>query len=83
MVIHDKVFTMAELKQMSNDTTTLPTLRDSLQIRVKEVDKGTYEGKIFIRFFPKCPHHPSSFIILSLSFYKKKKKMEKFFLRCF
>ncbi|KAK6617553.1 hypothetical protein RUM44_005141 [Polyplax serrata] len=40
LVIHDKVFTMADLKQNHNDTFTLPTLRDSLKIKIKEVDKG-------------------------------------------
>lgn len=43
LVIADKVFTMAELRSMGhNDTIVLPTIRDSLTIRVKEDDKREY-----------------------------------------
>lgn len=39
LVIADKVFTMAELRQLGNETIVLPTPRDVLSVRVKEDDK--------------------------------------------
>lgn len=43
LVISDKVFTMADLKAMgNNETIVLPTIRDSLTVRVKEDDKRKY-----------------------------------------
>lgn len=43
LVIADKVFTMADLKAMgNNETIVLPTIRDSLTVRVKEDDKRKY-----------------------------------------
>lgn len=33
---------MADLKFMGNDTIVLPTLRDSLHLRVKEIGKSEY-----------------------------------------
>lgn len=37
LVISDHVFTMAKIREMSNDTVFLPTARDSLKLRVKEL----------------------------------------------
>lgn len=39
LVVADKVFTMAELRNMGNDSIVLPTLRDALTIRVREDGK--------------------------------------------
>lgn len=36
LVIADQAYTMAKLREMSNDTIKLTTIRDSLKIRVKE-----------------------------------------------
>jgi hypothetical protein len=42
LVIADRVYTMNDLKHMSNETIILPSVRDSLRIRVKEEDKRKY-----------------------------------------
>uniref|UniRef100_U5EXZ7 Putative fasciclin 1 n=1 Tax=Corethrella appendiculata TaxID=1370023 RepID=U5EXZ7_9DIPT len=42
LVIADRIFTMNDLKNMANDSIVLPTVRDSLRIRVKEEDKRFY-----------------------------------------
>lgn len=39
LVIADRVYTMADLKAMGNDTIVLPTIRDALAVRVREDDK--------------------------------------------
>lgn len=36
LVIADQAYTMAKLKEMSNDTIFLPAARDTLKLRVKE-----------------------------------------------
>uniref|UniRef100_A0A1B6D4C3 FAS1 domain-containing protein n=1 Tax=Clastoptera arizonana TaxID=38151 RepID=A0A1B6D4C3_9HEMI len=42
LVADGRSYTMAELKRHSNDTITLPSFRDVLNIRVKENDKSYY-----------------------------------------
>ncbi|XP_026477303.1 fasciclin-1 [Ctenocephalides felis] len=42
LVIADKAYTMSDLKLMGNDTIVLPTLRDSLHLKVKEIGKNYY-----------------------------------------
>ncbi|RZF46663.1 hypothetical protein LSTR_LSTR002526 [Laodelphax striatellus] len=42
LVVADVSYTMAELKRMSNETITLPTVRDVLKLRVKENDNSYY-----------------------------------------
>lgn len=51
LVISDKVFTMADLKAMgNNETIVLPTIRDSLTVRVKEDDKRKYISFTYLLF---------------------------------
>ncbi|XP_020288792.1 fasciclin-1 [Pseudomyrmex gracilis] len=40
LVIADQAFTMAKLKEMSNDTIQLPAARDTLKLRVKEFNEN-------------------------------------------
>lgn len=40
LVVSDRAYTMAELKQLANDTVVLPTVRDHLKLRIKESDKS-------------------------------------------
>lgn len=43
LVIADRIYTMAKLNEMANGTKVLlPTVRDSLNIRVKEEDRRKY-----------------------------------------
>ncbi|GFG33414.1 hypothetical protein Cfor_04085, partial [Coptotermes formosanus] len=42
LVVSDRAYTMAELKQLANDTVVLPTVRDHLKLRIKESDKSYY-----------------------------------------
>lgn len=39
LVISDKAFTMADLRNMGNDSIVLPTIRDALTIKVREDGK--------------------------------------------
>ncbi|XP_011341884.1 fasciclin-1 isoform X3 [Ooceraea biroi] len=44
LVISDHAYTMAKIREISNDTIVLPTVRDSLKIRVKEHgENGKYD----------------------------------------
>ncbi|XP_039290461.1 fasciclin-1 isoform X3 [Nilaparvata lugens] len=45
LVVADVSYTMAELKRMSNETITLPTVRDVLKLRVKENDNNVAENE--------------------------------------
>lgn len=48
LVIADQAYTMAKLKEMSNDTIFLPSARDNLKLRVKEYGESyhvEWEGK--------------------------------------
>lgn len=36
LVVADQAYTMAKLREISNDTIKLTTMRDSLKIRIKE-----------------------------------------------
>jgi hypothetical protein len=40
LVVSDRAYTMADLKQLANDTVVLPTVRDHLKLRIKESDKS-------------------------------------------
>jgi hypothetical protein len=40
LVVADRAYTMADLKQIANDTVVLPTVRDHLKLRIKESDKS-------------------------------------------
>lgn len=42
LVVSDRAYTMADLKQLANDTVVLPTVRDHLKLRIKESDKSYY-----------------------------------------
>lgn len=42
LVLADVGYTMADLKRFANESVRLPTLRDTLNLRVKEVDKSYY-----------------------------------------
>lgn len=54
LVVADRVFTMADLKSMSNDSLILPTVGPhNLQIRVREEDRSEYilaysQPKVFL-----------------------------------
>lgn len=56
LVVSDQAFTMAQLKERSlNDTEVLPTVRDHLRIKVKEIDKSyviEWEGEKITVFRP-------------------------------
>jgi len=39
-VVSDRAYTMADLKEMANDTVVLPTVRDHLKLKIKESDKS-------------------------------------------
>lgn len=45
LVIADRVYTMADLKALGNETIVLPTIRDALAVRVKEDDKRKWNTK--------------------------------------
>jgi hypothetical protein len=38
LVVSDRAYTMADLKQLANDTVVPPTVRDHLKLRIKESD---------------------------------------------
>lgn len=40
LVVSDRAYTMADLKEMANDTEVLPTVRDHLKLKIKESDRG-------------------------------------------
>lgn len=42
LVVSDRVYTMADLKVIANETVQLPTVRDHLKIRVKESAKSKF-----------------------------------------
>jgi len=42
LVISDQAYTMAKLKEMSNDTIYLTAARDSLKLRVREQSESEY-----------------------------------------
>jgi hypothetical protein len=53
LVVADRAYTMADLKQLANDTVVvLPTVRDHLKLRIKESDKSKlnaiFEQELYI-----------------------------------
>ncbi|XP_069675634.1 fasciclin-1 isoform X4 [Periplaneta americana] len=42
LVVAERAFTMADLKQLANDTIVLPTVRDHLKLRIKESEKSYF-----------------------------------------
>lgn len=40
LVVSDRAYTMADLKEMANDTAVLPTVRDHLKLKIKESDRN-------------------------------------------
>lgn len=40
LVVSDRTYTMADLKELANDTVVLQTVRDHLKLKVKETDKS-------------------------------------------
>ena len=40
LVVADRVYTIAELKRLGNESFTLPSLRDQLKLRLKESDQS-------------------------------------------
>lgn len=47
LVIADRVYTMADLKALGNETIVLPTIRDALAVRVKEDDKRKWNTVLY------------------------------------
>jgi len=45
-VVSDRAFTMADLKEMANDTVVLQTVRDHLRLKVKESDKSKLNATV-------------------------------------
>ena len=46
LVVSDRAFTMADLKEMANDTVVLQTVRDHLRLKVKESDKSKLNATV-------------------------------------
>lgn len=40
LVVSDRAYTMADLKAMGDDIVVLPTIRDQLKLKIKEIGKG-------------------------------------------
>jgi hypothetical protein len=55
LVVADRAYTMADLKQLANDTVVLPTVRDHLKLRVKESDKSKlnaiFDQELYLCFY--------------------------------
>jgi len=43
-VVSDRAYTMADLKEMANDTAVLPTVRDHLKLKIKESDRSKFSA---------------------------------------
>ncbi|XP_075231724.1 fasciclin 1 Fas1 domain-containing, partial [Lycorma delicatula] len=49
LVVSDRAYSLSDLKKMSNDSVTLPTVRDVLKLRVKENDNNIHpEGNVSV-----------------------------------
>jgi hypothetical protein len=46
LVVADRAYTMADLKEMSNDTVLLPTVRDHLKLKIKESDRSKLSATV-------------------------------------
>jgi hypothetical protein len=46
LVVSDRAYTMADLKEMANDTVVLPTVRDHLRLKVKETDRSKWSATV-------------------------------------